>query len=69
MGVDPLSLALIGGSIFASTQANKRPPSPGKPSPVAQLENVEERDGPSRRRRRRSLFAGQAQNIIDTPLG
>jgi hypothetical protein len=66
MGVDPLSLALLGGSIFASTQAGRKTPKPKTLPPPA---DVVTQEGPTEtKRRRRGSLLGQAQ-IMDAPLG
>ncbi len=69
MGVDPVSLALIGSALFGAVQSSRKPSGP-KPiaPPVTDKIEQDESERTGRRRRRGSMF-GQAQNIVDAPLG
>ena len=67
MGVDPVSLALLGSAIFGATQQQRSPKPKVLPPPAEKISQTDQA-GTTRRRRRGSMF-GQAQDIIDEPLG
>lgn len=63
MGVDPLSLALIGSTIFSGIQMSKKRPSPKPMAAPAEQKTVEE----SRKKRRPRFRAAMDQLALGTP--